>query len=98
MAETSSLLANPDVSLREEEDGAILFNADTNALLIINPIGLIIWRFIKSHPRTKADIVRHLQDVCDHVPADQVQGDVDAFVADLQGKGFIGEVLDEKKA
>jgi len=98
MAETSSLLANPGVSLREEEDGAILFNADTNALLIINPIGMIIWQFIKIHPRSKADIVRHLQFMCDNVPPDQVQDDVDTFVADLQGKGFIGEVVDEKKA
>jgi hypothetical protein len=99
MDKSSSLLANPDVSLREEEsEGAILFNADTDALLIINPIGLIIWKFLKIHPRSSADIVSHLQETCDDVPPDQVEADVEKFIADLQGKGFIGEVLDEKKS
>ncbi len=98
MEQSSSLLANPDVSLREEEDGAILFNADTNALLVINPIGLIIWKFIKVHPRTLADIVRHLLETCEDAPLDQVEADVEKFVADLQSKGFVGEVLDEKKS
>jgi hypothetical protein len=97
MDKSSSLLANPDVSLREEEDGAILFSADTNALLVINPIGLIIWQFIKVIPRTRADIISHLQETCDEVPTDQVEADVEKFIVDLQVKGFIGEVLDEKK-
>jgi hypothetical protein len=97
MEKSTSLLANPDVSLREEEDGALLFNADTNALLVINPIGLVIWQFIKVHPRTSADIVSHLQEKCDGVPLDQVEADVEKFIVDLQEKGFIGEVLDEKK-
>ena len=77
MDKSSSLLANPDVSLREEEDGAILFNADTNALLVINPIGLVIWQFIKVHPRTRSDIASHLKETCDGVPPDQVEADVD---------------------
>ncbi len=51
MGKSLELMANPDASLREEEDGAILFNADTNALLIINPIGLVIWKFLKGTPR-----------------------------------------------
>jgi hypothetical protein len=97
MDKSSSLLANPDVSLREDEDGAILFSADTNALLVINPIGLIIWQFIKVIPRTRADIISHLQETCDEVPTDQVEADVEKFIVDLQVKGFIGEVLDEKK-
>jgi len=98
MGKSSSLLANPDVSLREEEDGAILFNADTNALLVINPIGLVIWKFIKVHPRTLADIVSHLVEACEDAPLDQVEVDVEKFVADLQSKGFVGEVVDEKKS
>jgi hypothetical protein len=98
MYKSSNLLANPDVSLREEDDGALLFNADSNALLVINPIGLVIWRFINVHPRTRVDIVSHLQETCHGVPLDQVEADVEKFIIDLQGKGFIGEVLDEKKS
>jgi hypothetical protein len=98
MDKSSSLLGNPDVSLREEDDGAILFNADTNALLVINPIGLVIWQFVKVHPRTRTDIVSHLKETCDGVPPDQVETDIEKFILDLQSKGFIGEVLDEKKS
>ncbi len=88
MDKSSSLLANPDVSLREEEDGAILFNADTNALLVINPIGLIIWQFIKVLPRTRADIISHLKETCDDVPTDQVEADVEKFIDELQRQGI----------
>lgn len=99
MDKSASIMSNPDVSLREEtDDGAILFNADTDSLLIINPVGLAMWRFIRAHPRTKPNIVAHLKEVCEDVPLDQVETDVDKFVAALQGKGFIGEVLDEKRS
>ena len=97
MNKSASLLANSKISLREEEDGAILFDVDTNGLQIINPIGLLIWKFIQVHPRTRIDIVGHLQEVCEGVPTDQVEKDVDDFVSELQGKGFIGEVVDEKR-
>lgn len=96
MDETSTYLANPEVSLREEDgDGAILFNAESDALLIINPIGLIIWKYIEPHPRSKSEIVAHLKDMCDDVPAEQVEPDVVEFIEDLLAKGFIGEVMDE---
>ena len=96
MDKTASLLANAKISLREEEDGAILFDADTNGLQIINPIGLLIWKFIQVHPRTRADIAAHLRETCEGVPVDQVEKDVDDFVCELQAKGFIGEVVDGK--
>jgi hypothetical protein len=97
MDQSASLLANSRISLREEEDGAILFDADTNGLQIVNPTGLLIWKFIQVHPRTRADIVGHLKEVCEGVPTGQVETDVDDFVSELQGKGFIGEVADEKR-
>lgn len=97
MDRSSSLLVNPDVSMREEEDGALLFNADTNSLQIINPIGLVILQFIKAHPRTMAEIVSHLRETCDNVPADQVEADVEQFITELHDKKFIGEVLDDKQ-
>jgi len=98
MGKTSNMMVNPDVSLREEKgEGAILFNAKTDSLLIINPIGMAIWQFLKFHPRSKSDIVAHLMEICDDVPQDQVENDVDTFVDDLHVKGFIGEVVGEKR-
>ena len=39
-------LRNPDVVLREEdpEEGALLFNPDTNQVKVINTTGLFIWQ------------------------------------------------------
>ena len=95
MSETKRYLANPDVSCREEGlgEGAILFNPDTDAVLVINPVGLLIWQAL-DRPRSKDEIVVYLMENCEGVPADQVHADLDAFFQAMQPGGFIGEVLD----
>lgn len=96
MDKSAGLLANPKISLREEEDGAILFDPETDGLQIINPIGLLIWKFIQVHPRTRTDIANHLLNNCEGVPEDQVEKDVDDFVSELQSKCFIREIANDK--
>jgi hypothetical protein len=88
-------LANPDVSCREEGpgEGALLFNPDTDAILVINPTGLLLWRVL-DQPSTQHDLVSHLLDNCDDVPSDQVAADVETFLLALKPGGFIGEVLE----
>jgi len=94
MNDAKRYLVNPDVSCREEgPDGALLFNPDTDAMLVINPTGLLIWRVL-DQPRTRDEIVAHLLEVCEDVPTDQVAADVDEFIRTLQPGGFIGEVLE----
>lgn len=79
MDKSASLLANPKISLREEEDGALLFDPETDGLQIINPVGFLIWKYIQVHPRTRADVASHLRKVCEGVPANQLEKDVDEF-------------------
>jgi sensor domain CHASE-containing protein len=94
MSDAMRYLVNPDVSCREEgPDGALLFNPDTDAILVINPTGLLIWQVL-DQPRTRDEIVAHLLKVCEDVPTDQVATDVDEFIQRLQPGGFIGEVLE----
>jgi len=94
MSDTRRYLVNPEVSCREEgPDGALLFNPDTDAILVINPTGLLIWQAL-DQPRTRDEIVAHLLEVCEDVPTDQVAEDVDEFIQRLQPGGFIGEVLE----
>jgi hypothetical protein len=85
--------ANPDVGCREEgPDGALLFNADTDATLVINPTGLLIWRAL-GRARTQDEIVANLLALCDDVPLEQVSADVDEFLTKvLLAQGFAGEV------
>jgi hypothetical protein len=90
MPSETRYLCNPDVSCREEGpgEGAILFNPDTDAVLVINAVGLLIWQAL-AEPRTTAGLVDHLLAACEEVPADQVEADVSAFVQGLLPGGFV---------
>lgn len=88
--ETTLYMVNPDVSCREEgPDGALLFNPDTDAVLVINTTGLLIWEALRE-PHDKAAVVTALASRCNNVPEDSVAGDVDEFMEQLIAKGFVG--------
>jgi hypothetical protein len=86
------ITANTVVSCRiEGDDGALLFNADTDNTLLINPTGIIVWNFI-NQPRTVEEIVEYITKSYSNSP-DQasVRKDIEAFVTDL-APDFIVEV------
>ena len=86
---------NPDVSCREEEpDGALLFNPDTDKVLLINTTGLLIWRAL-DRPRTHDQVVAALGELCNNVPPNQVDRDVREFLAQLLQAGFVGTLQEE---
>lgn len=97
MSETRRYQSNPDVSCRPEgpDEGAILFNPDTDTVVVINPIGLLIWEALVQ-PRTLDDIVAYVTEHCEDVPADQVHTDVEVFLGSLQPGGFLGEGLESE--
>jgi hypothetical protein len=83
-------VVNPDVSCREEgPDGALLFNPDTDAVLVVNVTGYLIWDALQE-PRRRDEVVAGLSQRCANVPEDEVAQDVDEFVDDLVNRGFIG--------
>jgi hypothetical protein len=86
-------LQNPDVVLREEdtEEGALLFNPDTNQVKVINTTGLFIWQQC-GIARSMDDIVAEVQKGFAEVPTDQVHQDVEDFLNDMLSSGFIGTV------
>lgn len=85
-------LVNPDVSFRpEDDDGAILFNADTDGLEVINPTAMEIWKTLAS-PRTEAEVVAGLCEAFDGAPREEVAKDVSEFLESMVKKGFIGIV------
>lgn len=88
----AKFLVNPDVSFRQEDDdGGILFNPDTDSLEVINPVAVAIWTFLAA-PRTQAEVVAHLCEVCEGTARGSVEHDVDEFIGSLLKKGFIGVV------
>lgn len=90
MNATVHYVVNPDVSCREEgADGALLFNPDTNDVLVINITGLLIWQALNT-PRTEAQVVAELQQRCHDVPEEAVTQDTHEFVEHLLNRGFVG--------
>jgi hypothetical protein len=86
------IAANSSVSCRVEGDaGAILFNADTNGTLLINPTGVVIWNFI-GQPRTIDEIVKHVAAAFSPNPgAESLRKDVESFITNLAPE-YIEEV------
>ena len=92
-AVATQFLRNPDVVLREEDpdEGALLFNPDTNQVKVINTTGLFIWQQC-GEARTLDEIVAEVQKGFDEVPSEQVAQDVKEFVDGMLATGFIGTV------
>jgi hypothetical protein len=89
----TSFLRNPDVVLREEDpdEGALLFNPDTNQVKVVNNTGLFIWRHC-DQARTMEEIINEVKKGFDDVPSEQVAKDVQEFVEGMFANGFIGTV------
>jgi hypothetical protein len=94
-AVATNFLRNPDVVLREEDpdEGALLFNPDTNQVKVINTTGLFIWQQC-GVARTLDEIVAEVQKGFDDVPSEQVAQDVQEFVDGMLASGFIGTVVE----
>ena len=89
---TGIVVANATVSCRiEGEDGALLFNPDTDNTLLINPVGLSVWTFL-AQPRTVDDIVSYLTTLfSDNPDHSVVKQDVETFIRELV-PDFVSEV------
>jgi hypothetical protein len=78
------IVAGPVVSCRPEEDGALLFNPDTDTTLLINSTGLIVWQFLKD-PHSVEEILAHLlESFTDITDKTSVKRDIEAFLEDLK--------------
>jgi hypothetical protein len=90
-------IQNPDVVLREEEtEGGLLFNPDTNDVVVLNTTGLFIWNLCDGN-RGIPNILEALRRDFDDVPEDQVDDHVQGFITHLINRGFLG-LVDEQEA
>ena len=89
---TTRYIQNPDVNLREEdEEGALLFNPDTDRVQLLNRTGFFIWSLCRE-TRTVKSIIDAFHDEFDEVPEDEVKADVKEFLDRMIESGFIGIV------
>ncbi len=83
-------LTNPDLVIREEdENGALVFNPDTNDVKIINHTGISILN-ICSQKIAVSDIVNELNEQHDIQEGTDVETDVKNFLDEMIATGFIG--------
>ena len=75
---------DPVVSCRiEGDDGALLFNPDTNSSTLINPTGLFLWKYL-SEPRTVEEITRYIMENFNECPDyTRIREDVIRFLSSL---------------
>jgi len=75
---------NPVVSFKDEGDeGAVLYNPDTDKSIILNPVGSEIWRFLEE-PRTSDEIISMLSESYSGVDNIQAREDLEEFINKLK--------------
>ncbi len=71
---------NPVVSLREEPEGGLLYNPDTDEVVLINETGRMIWGTLDM-PRTAAEIAAVVE--AETLDGENVAEDVVSFLESL---------------
>lgn len=84
--------ANPMVSCGAEEDGAVLYNPDTDETSMVNTAGRELWFFLKT-ARTEDEIVGHLVENYRDVSVAQASEDTKRFIESL-APDFLLEIHD----
>jgi hypothetical protein len=83
---------NPEVVLREvDEDGALLFNPDTNRVRVVNRTGLFIWNLCQDGCDLPS-IVAGLRAGFEAAPDAELSGQVTSYLEQMVGSGFMGNV------
>ena len=93
---SSRYMKNPDVVVREEdEDGALIFNPDTDQIRVLNPTGFFIYQLCDGSNDLNGMILA-VKNTFKDVPDDQVSGQVEEYIDDMLSSGFIGTIEEQK--
>lgn len=83
-----SFLANPDIVLRTEDDGAFLFDPESGRICYVNEVGITIWRLCKD-PVTFPEIVQRVESDYSEIPPGGVAPDCREYLNQLAALGFL---------
>lgn len=85
----SKPIANSMLVLREEfDDWAILFDPDTGDAFGMNPVSVLIWKYMDGQ-NTAQDIMDKIKIACENCP-DTAEDQMMKFIGELIGKGYAG--------
>jgi len=84
----SVVMAKPGVLLKEEDDKwGILYDPDTDLSFTINPVGIFIWKQLKT-PSTAKHLLSKVKETFTNVPL-EVEADVIDLIKHLQEKNLV---------
>jgi hypothetical protein len=91
-SQATRFIRNPDVVLHEEDpDGALIYNPDADQIKVLNQTGYFVWQLCDGSHDMQS-LVSGVRDSFDDVPDDNVSGQIEDFVNEMVGTGFIGTV------
>jgi hypothetical protein len=82
------LRINKEIILREEDEGAFLFDPNTGRICHLNELGIAIWKLCKK-PVTQEQVINAICSQHPEVPRSQVLNDCSRFLKDLKKLGFL---------
>lgn len=85
---------NKEIVMREEDDGAFLFNPDTGRICYLNELGVSMWKLCEK-PKTPEQLIGTVHSEYPDVPKDQISNDCMKFLDDLQGLGCLSIAYEE---
>ena len=89
-AKSERVRINPEIVLREEDEGAFLFDPDSGRICYLNELGITIWKLCKK-PMGTERIINTISSEYPEVAPERISKDCLLFLDDLQGFGFLAK-------
>ena len=81
---------NPEIVLREEDEGAFLFDPDSGRICYLNELGITIWKLCQKPMKTER-IVNTISAEYPDIAPERISEDCRSFLDDLRGFGFLSK-------
>jgi hypothetical protein len=91
---SEKLTTNPDIVLREEDEGAFLFDPDSGRICYLNDLGITIWKWCQESTQTER-IVHAISTEYPEIAPERISEDCCSFLDDLQDFGFLTKTTSE---
>jgi hypothetical protein len=77
-----------EIVLREEDEGAFLFDPDTGRICYLNEVAITIWKLCRKPIETDR-IIKEISSEYPEITPEQISNDCLSFLDDLKNFGFL---------
>ena len=86
--DTREVNIKQEIVLREEDDGAFLFDPDTGRICYLNELGIVIWKSC-GESKTPDRLIDEISSDYPEIPKERISEDCLKFLEDLDRLGFL---------